>query len=73
MCNAVAHDAVPVFFASTEQKPPDVAQWSMTLVDVFTRNQRGSFVTYECGLHVEDILGILVSGLRTCFKDGAKF
>jgi len=73
MRNAVAHDAGPVFFASTEERPPDAAQWSMTLVDVFTREQRGSFVTYESGLHVRDVLGIFLNGLRRCFGDGARF
>lgn len=73
MRNAVVHDAMPVFFASTEEKPEEVAMWSITLVDVFTRGQRGAFVTYESGLQVRDILGIFLNGMRRCFEDGARF
>lgn len=74
MRNAVAHDAAPVFFASsTTERPPDAAQWSMTLVDVFPRDQRETFVRYESGLQVEDIVSIFRSGLRRCFEDGARF
>ncbi len=73
MRNAVAHDAIPVFFAFTEEKPPHVAGWSMTLVDVFTREERQSFVTYVTGLHVRQILDIFLNGLRRCFQDGSGF
>lgn len=73
MRNAVTHDAMPVFFASAEKKPQDVALWSMTLVDVFTQDQRRSFVTYESGLQVRDLVEIFLAGFRRCFEDGARF
>jgi hypothetical protein len=71
MRNAVAHDAVPVFFASSEeQRPKDAATWSITLVDAFTRDRRASFITYQSGLLVEDFISILRNGLWRCFEDG---
>jgi hypothetical protein len=70
---AVVHDATPVVFGEAQDgMPPDVAVWSFTLVDAFTV-RGGGYVTYETGLLVPDVVRILVTGLRRCFQDGARF
>jgi hypothetical protein len=70
---AVVHDGTPVVFGeAAENRPPDVAHWSVSVVDAYTI-ERDQFVTYESGIHVPELSAIIIQGLRRCFEDGAKF
>ena len=70
---AVVHDGTPVVFGEAqENKPADVALWTVSLVDAYSRKQ-GRYVTYESGILVSDLSAIIMRGLRECFKSGAKF
>jgi hypothetical protein len=74
MRNAVTHDAVPVFFASSqEERPADTATWSMMLVDAYSHDNREVFTTYESGIFAEEIATILSGALAQCFMNGADF
>jgi hypothetical protein len=70
---AVVHDGTPVVFGeAAENRPPDVAHWSVSLVDAYTIKNK-QFVTYESGILVPELSAIIMQGLRMCFEDGAKF
>jgi hypothetical protein len=70
---AVVHDGTPVVFGEArENRPPEVAHWSVSLVDAYTL-KGGQFVTYESGILVPELSAIIFQGLRRCFEDGAKF
>jgi hypothetical protein len=70
---AVVHDGTPVVFGDAgENKPTDVAHWSVSLVDAYSV-KLGQFVTYESGILVPKLSAIMVQGLRRCFENGAKF
>jgi hypothetical protein len=70
---SVVHDGTPVVFGEAqENKPPDVAHWSVSLVDAYAL-KRGEFVTSESGILVPELSAMVMRALRLCFEDGANF
>lgn len=70
MRSAVVHDASPVGFCHTEQRPEGYASWGMTIVDTYARRDQGYSISYESSISRGQLEEIFKRGMWEAYKKG---